>query len=249
MTIWKRFEFASRLTSAIKFRLIRFFHENILFKSASKETIFTSIWRNNYWGNTESLSGIGSTLVQTAELRQKIPMMFREFGINAVFDAPCGDMNWMRHLLREANFTYLGGDIVDEIIEGNKKLFNSQKIKFVRFDITSDVFPVADLWLCRHVLFHFSNRDVFLALEKFAESKIKYILTTNCVTDSTHINKDIATGDWRSLNLILPPFNFPKDPFWEIDDYVAPIPPMKISLWTREQIESVLPNLQKIYKR
>ena len=50
------------LPSAIKFRLIRLLHEKLIFKLASKETIFTSIWRNNYGGSGESLSGPGSTL-------------------------------------------------------------------------------------------------------------------------------------------------------------------------------------------
>ncbi|HUX91567.1 MAG TPA: hypothetical protein VMV48_12860 [Gallionellaceae bacterium] len=242
-------QFILRLPGTIKFRLIRFVHEKIIFRSASKETIFTSIWRNNYWGNTESVSGLGSTLAQTAELRQKIPTMFRDYGIKAVFDAPCGDMNWMQYLLDGAEFTYIGGDIVGGIIENNKRLFSNQNVKFAQFDITADVFPDADVWLCRHVLFHFSNQDIYLALEKFAESNIQYILTTNCVTDDSHTNKDIATGDWRSLNLMLPPFNFPKEPLWEIADFVHPHPPLTISLWTRKQIQDVLPNLRKIYKK
>ena len=236
-------KFYVRLPSTIKFRLIRVFHEKFVFKFASKETVFTCIWRYNYWGATESLSGPGSTLVQTAELRQIMPMMFREFGIKAVFDAPCGDMNWMQHLLKKADYSYLGGDIVGGIIKKNKTMFKNQNVKFVKFDITSDTFPVADIWICRAVLYHLSNRDIFLALERFSESNIKYILTTNCVTDNKHINKDIATGDWRSLNLMLPPFNFPKDPLWEIDDYVDPQPPMQLCLWSREQIKDVLPRL------
>ncbi|MCK6380637.1 MAG: hypothetical protein L6Q54_05215 [Leptospiraceae bacterium] len=241
-------KFLLSIPSRIKYILIRFYHEKIVFKSASKETIFTSIWRNNYWGNNESLSGIGSTLEQTAKLREQLPLMFPKFGIKSVFDAPCGDLNWMQHILNKGGFNYLGGDIVSAIVEKNNKKFSNQNVNFIKFDITIDTFPVADLWICRAVLYHLSNLDVYLALEKFSESKIKYILTTNCVTDSNHTNKDIHTGDWRSLNLTLPPFNFPKDSLWEIDDYVDPHPPMTISLWTKEQIESVLPNLRKIYK-
>jgi hypothetical protein len=40
------------------------------------------------------------------------------------------------------------------------------------------------------------------------QSKITYLLTT---TFSDRIeNKDIVTGDWRTLNLEIAPFNFPK---------------------------------------
>jgi hypothetical protein len=236
-------EFYVRLPSTIKFRLIRFFHEKFVFIFASKETVFTSIWHHNYWGSAESLSGGGSTLHSTENLRQKLPMLFHEYGIKTVFDAPCGDMNWMQHVLKNADFSYLGGDIVAEIVEKNKLTFNNHNVDFVKFDITADTFPIADIWICRAVLYHLSNRDIFLALERFSESNIKYILTTNCVTDNNHINKDIATGNWRSLNLMLPPFNFPKDPLWEIDDYVDPHPPMQLCLWSREQIKDVLPRL------
>lgn len=123
-----------KLPSIIKFHLIRFYHEKILFKTATKKTIFTSIWRSNYWGNAESLSGVGSTLVQTEDLRKKIPVMFYEFGIKSVFDAPCGDMNWMRHLLNHVDIMYLGGDIVGELIKKNNGEYSNQKVKFLQFD-------------------------------------------------------------------------------------------------------------------
>jgi hypothetical protein len=238
-------KFYCKLPSLVKYRLMRFYHEKFVFKqSASKETVFTSIWHNNYWGAAESRSGPGATLVQTEELRHKAPNMFHEFGIKSLFDAPCGDMNWMKHILATESFTYLGGDIVSEIINKNTSNLKSENINFVKFDITSDTFPDADVWICRAVLYHFSNKDILLALEKFLESKIKYILTTNCITDRDHVNIDIPTGDFRDLNLMLPPFNFPKEILWEIDDYVFPHPPVKICLWSREQIEDVLPEIR-----
>ncbi len=178
-----------------------------------------------------------------------MPILFRELKIKTVFDAPCGDMNWMQHVLKNAEFSYLGGDIVNEIVKNNRITFIGDNIRFIKFDITSDTFPDADIWICRAVLYHFSNRDILLTLEKFSESNIKYILTTNCVTDGTHLNKDINTGDWRSLDLTRPPFNFPKEPLWEIDDCIDPHPPMKMSLWTREQIKNVLPDIIKSLER
>lgn len=241
-------QFLLRLPSSIKFRLNRLMHEKLLFRLASKENVFTSIWRNNYWGSGESLSGPGSTLEQTANLRQKMPIMFDEMGIKSVFDSPCGDMHWMQYVLQDANFTYLGGDIVGELISVNKKKFANSNVDFIKFDMTADVFPPADVWLCRAVFYHLSNRDIYLALEQFVASDIKYILTTNCVTDERHVNCDIATGDWRSLNLNLPPFNFPKDFLWQIEDCTPPHPPMTLTLWSKEQIEVILPALRKIYR-
>jgi hypothetical protein len=241
-------QFLLRLPSLIKFRLNRLFHEKLLFRLASKENVFTSIWRNNYCGSRESLSGPGSTLEQTANLRQEMPVMFAEMGIKSVFDVPCGDMHWMQSVLKDAKFTYLGGDIVGELVSVNKNKFANCKVDFIKFDMTADVFPAADVWLCRAIFYHLSNRDIYLALEQFVDSNIKYILTTNCVTDEQHVNCDIATGDWRSLNLNLPPFNFPKDFLWQIKDSMPPHPPMTLTLWSKAQIEVILPALRKIYR-
>lgn len=241
-------QFLLRLPSAIKFRLNRLLHEKLLFRLASKENVFTSIWRNNYWGSDESLSGPGSTLDYTQEIRQKMPSMFGEYNIKSVFDAPCGDCHWMQHVLEGANFTYLGGDIVGELVSTNKNKFANAKVDFIKFDITTDIFPVADVWLCRAVLYHLSNRDIYLALEQFAASNIQYILTTSHLTGDMHVNKDIKTGDWRLLNLTLPPFNFPRTSLWEIHDYVEPHPAATLTLWTKTQIEEVLPTLRKIYR-
>jgi len=213
----------------------------------SKESVFNSIWKNNYWGSGESLSGPGSTLDYTQEIRLKMPVMFDAMGIKSVFDAPCGDMHWMQYVLDGADFTYLGGDIVGELVSANKTNIASSKVDFIKFDITVEAFPVADVWLCRAVFYHLSNRDIYLALEQFVASNIKYILTTNHTTGNEHINKDIATGDWRLLNLTLPPFNFPSKSLWEVNDYVAPHPAATLSLWSKEQIESILPALRKNY--
>jgi hypothetical protein len=78
-------------------------------------------------------------------------------------------------------------------------------------------------------------------------SKIRYILTTKCVTDDLDMNKDIVLGDWRSLNLTLSPFNFPRESLCEIEDCVVPHPSMTLNLWAKEQGEAILPALQKIY--
>ena len=242
-------QFLLRLPSAIKFRLNRFLHEKLVFRSASKEYVFTSIWRNNYWGSGESLSGPGSTLEQTANLREKMPIMFDEIGIKSVFDAPCGDMHWMQHVLKDANFTYIGGDIVDELVDVNKNKFSNSKVDFIKFDMTADSFPMADVWLCRAIFYHLSNRDIYLALEQFSASDIKYILTTNCVTDQHHIKSDITTGDWRSLDLTLPPFNFTRESLWEIEDCVPPHPPMTLTLWTKGQVEAILPAMRELFKQ
>jgi hypothetical protein len=59
--------FLVRLPSLIKYRLTRMVHEKLLFRFLTKENVFVSIFNSNYWGNAESVSGPGSTLLQTAK--------------------------------------------------------------------------------------------------------------------------------------------------------------------------------------
>jgi SAM-dependent methyltransferase len=235
--------------SIIRFRFKRIYHEQIIFRFSSKEKVFNSIWKRNYWGNFESASGPGSTLEQTMNLRNSIPTFLHENSITSIFDAPCGDMNWMQEVIKRVPVRYVGGDIVAELIETNSLKYSNENVKFMKFDITRDKFPEIDLWICRAVLYHLSNYDIYLTLQNFVNSNIKFLLTTNCITGLNHVNKDIYTGDWRSLNLFLPPFNFPRNPIWEIDDFTPPHPPMKLLAYTRDQIASVLPALDAIFKK
>ena len=242
-------KFLKKLKSFVEYRIIRFYHEKIVFKTSSKELVFTSIWRNNYWGSNVSVSGPGSSLESTEEIRKYLPIMFKKFNINSVFDAPCGDLHWMHHILIDHHIKYLGGDIVREIVESNASKFSYADTDFVVFDITANSFPASDVWLCRAVFYHLSNLDILHALEQFVSSDIQYILTTNHVTNHDHVNKDILTGDWRLLDLRKPPFSFPIKAEWEVFDYVQPHPVATLTMWKREDILELMPSLRLIYQK
>ena len=55
------------------------------------EDRFTWIYKNNWWDSNESLSGAGSTLEYTNNLRKELPKLIIDFNICSVLDAPCGD--------------------------------------------------------------------------------------------------------------------------------------------------------------
>src|SRR5688500_7192394 len=69
---------------------------------ANKEIseVFTEIYRQNMWQNEESVSGDGSTLSYTQNIRSEIPKLIKQFKFREVLDAPCGDYNWFRHVNR-----------------------------------------------------------------------------------------------------------------------------------------------------
>jgi SAM-dependent methyltransferase len=201
-------------------RLIRSYFYNkeefLKYKSAS---IFSDIYAGKvpFWKQDESKSGGGSTLAATSQLRTQLPDIIDKFAIKSMLDVPCGDYNWMKTVPK--NFDYIGGDIVAELIENNKKRYTSERVKFQILDITKDELPEADLIFCRECLQHLSNENVKKALNNFKRSGAKYLLVTSY--PKTWRNWDIYDGDCRSLNLRKAPFYLPR-PIHVIKENVRP---------------------------
>ena len=62
--------------------------------------------------------------------------------------------------------------------------------------------------LCRDCFIHLSFRDINAAVANFKRSGARFLLATTHVNVAE--NEDMRTGDWRSVNLQSPPFNFPQ---------------------------------------
>lgn len=154
----------------------------------------------------ESISGPGSSLAQTAEIRRRLPLLFASLEINSMLDAPCGDHNWLRHVDLKLE-KYVGIDVVPSIIEQNRNRYENQIKKFYVSDITKDFLPQCDLIFCRDYLVHLSFTEIFAALRNFCNSDAKYLLMTTF--PNTQVNADIQTGGWRTLNFQIAPFHFP----------------------------------------
>jgi hypothetical protein len=65
----------------------------------------------------------------------------------------------------------------------------------------------ADLILCRDCLVHLSYEDALAALGNMRASQSTWLLTTTFTGQD--MNWDIVTGEWRTINLERPPFDFP----------------------------------------
>lgn len=201
------------------------------------ESRFTQIFHTNYWGDRESKSGFGSSLKATETIRTKLPEIFKQYQIKIVFDAPCGDFNWMQQVIGNTSTRYIGGDIVEPLVVENEARFASNNITFQKFDITKNSFPKADIWLCRHCLFHLSYDHIASALSLFMSSDIPLLATTSHIpTSKKIINSNIVTGDFRLIDLFDEPFNFPRNHLFACDDYISPDPPMGLFLWSRDQL-------------
>ena len=220
------------------------FKKNV-FSLSSIEERFSWIYQNNHWESNESGSGTGSTLIYTENIRKQIPILVSQYSIKKIFDAPCGDFHWMRHLLPELNVDYIGGDVVGSIIDPLNRKFHDQRTSFIQIDLTKSIFPSADLMICRDCLFHLSYADARLLLENFINSDIKYLLTTTHKQKGIYrdfMNRDIQTGDFKLIDLFSSPYNFSDTPLVVIEDWLHPDPERQLCLWSRESVAKALRN-------
>lgn len=197
------------------------------------KAIFSDIYRNNWWADPESVSGRGSTLARTEVIRRELPTLLRSVNAKSLLDAPCGDFNWMRYV-DLTGIEYIGGDVVPELVARNRRTEGRAGRRFAVLNITRDRLPQVDVILCRDCFIHFSFKDVDAAIANFKRSKSVFLLATTH-TDVRE-NTDIETGGWRSVNLQLPPFNFPPPArliiedaelgkclgMWKLEDLTAP---------------------------
>jgi hypothetical protein len=193
----------------------------------------------------DSISGPGSTLAYTENLRSKLPALFSKYSFRKVVDAPCGDFNWMQHVLQATQISYVGGDIVRSLIEDLNTKYRNDKARFIHLDLTKDQIPNADLLICRDLLFHLSYSDTKAVIENFISSNIPFLLTTTHRNEGQFINQDILTGSFRRIDLFASPYNFPKDPLARIEDWVQPHFQREMCLWTKEQVAEAFKLFEK----
>ena len=157
--------------------------------------------------NCESISGPGSSLLQTQEIRRRLPLLLQSLNVKTVLDAPCGDFNWMArvHLGTER---YIGVDLLEDVIQRNIKTYEAPGRTFSALNILEDPLPKSDLVLCRDCLGHLSNGDILRALRNFARSRSEYMLATTFPERAQ--TADIVAGAWRPLNLQAAPFLLPQ---------------------------------------
>lgn len=218
---------------------IRGMRERVALAFLDRRQAFQRIHDRNLWGTEESVSGPGSHLAATEAVRRELPRIVAALGVRTLLDAPCGDLNWMRHILPEMGVSYIGADLVPAVVERARARTDWRHARFLVLDIVEDPLPAADLWLCRDCLFHLSNADVFHALENFLRSGIPHLLTT-IHTGPEPKNRDIRSGGFRWFDLFQPPFNVPGPGLFAFDDHEPGWPPRQMVGISREQVAQAL---------
>ena len=190
-----------------------------IFSHDSNKKKFELIYKSNIWSSKESVPGLGSEYKNTINLRNEIVKLIKNYKIESILDAPCGDFNWINSLINK-NLKYIGGDIVSNLIDQNNKIYKNDNIIFIPLDITSDKLPNSNLMICRDCLIHLSFKNIKLFFENFRNSNINYLLLTSYkLKDSSKVikNIDITDGEFREIDLSVHPFNLP-EPLFKILD-------------------------------
>lgn len=172
-------------------------------RSASK--VFGKIYSNNNWDGTESVSGPGSTLASTENIRHALPRLINDYNIKSILDIPCGDAYWIGKCLPK-DINYTGGDIVSDLIEKNV-IEKGEMGEFLVCNLVSDHLHKADLIFVRDCFIHLPNNMIEEAINNIKTSEAKYLLTTTYPGRADNI--DIELGGFRPVDLTLEPFCFP----------------------------------------
>ena len=182
--------------------------------NSSTKLNFATIYRKNGFAGTESLSGAGSTLFQTREIRMKLPGLLQHLHAESLLDIPCGDFHWMRHV-DLSGIKYIGADVVPELVYKNSLKYTGNSREFRTLDLISGSLPKVDLLFCRDCLVHLPFDDCLRALATIRKSDSKWLLTTSFIRLKS--NMELDSAGWRPLNLTLFPFCLP-EPEYILDE-------------------------------
>jgi|GEM_PF-626924 len=203
-----------------------------------RATAFDEICKANIWNSSDSVSGPGSELEKTRIYRAALVKLIQEKHFTSMFDAPCGDLNWMPSVLAHVNMRYEGGDIAPSVVAAVKARHPALSIR--QFDIGTDIFPEVDVWHCRDCLFHLPFADIRAALQNFVKSGIPYALITTHRARLLHRNLELSGVGFRLLDMERAPLSLPKPLAYLSDFRPGKDFPRYVGLWSREMIQEAL---------
>lgn len=147
------------------------------FAAKTAAETFEKIYDENFWGGAkgEFYSGEGSTEKYSDPYTETIKKFIAENGIKKIIDLGCGDFRAAAKIV-SPEISYVGVDVVQSLIEDNRRKYASENVEFRCLNIVEDELPDADLCLIRQVLQHLSNAEISKILENCG--KYKYLIVT-----------------------------------------------------------------------
>lgn len=160
---------------------------------------FGAIYESAAWGGG---SGEGSRAAATDVYRTIVERLVQASDVRSVVDAGCGDWEFSQ-LIDWGDVSYLGLDVVPELVARNAEAFARPGVEFRCSDFHAEPPPAADLLLCKDVLQHWPVAWIQDFL-RATRGRYRYLLLTNDI-DSVHRghprNAEIEVGDWRPVDL------------------------------------------------
>jgi len=178
--------------------------EPLAAETAVLKTTFTNIYENSAWGKG---SGNGSAPTATVEYRSFLENFISMNRVRSVIDIGCGDWQSSRYI-SFGDASYLGFDLVENLVTGNTAQFGGPHVEFRIMPNDPLQLPQAELLIMKDVLQHFSDEMILFYRDQIFP-KYKYCLITNSFKAINYAhNVDIKSGMFRSLDLLVPPYNF-----------------------------------------
>ena len=171
-------------------------------KAVNDSIVFSSIYENKIWGDKSS--GDGSWDESTEFYRQRLGEIIKKRKIKSVVDLGCGYWGANR-LVDWQGVKYTGIDVVDVVLEANRKDCDCDGAEFIYGNARTCDIPKCDLIIIKDVMIHWSNEQIIEFLGR--DFPAKYILINNDVVGSTDVNVDIHTGHFRCVDLAKEPFS------------------------------------------
>ena len=161
---------------------------------------FEKIYQTGSWGTG---SGPGSSPANTIEYRAFVSRFIEANSISNVTDLGCGDWQFSKHM-DWSGVTYIGFDVVPEIVERNRAAYGAQNIHF-EILTSAEQLPGGDLLVAKEVLQHLPNAAVSEYLS-IIRRKYRFALITNAIEPRAVANSEIEIGGYRPLRVFDPPF-------------------------------------------
>jgi hypothetical protein len=159
----------------------------------NKIDFFKDVYENNLWGGNESKSGAGSEGDFAEQKINLIQDIIEEYNIQSIIDIGCGDLNWMKIILEKTNINYTGIDVVESLLNDNKKKAPEHSFELLDFN----KIYTADLVIIFDVFGHQLHNEVIEMINYINKLDVKYVLVTNRINNNTlyyNINKTRHEG-------------------------------------------------------
>lgn len=175
----------------------------------SDKQLFTDIYTSQEWEGWKGV-GPGSTIEDGAKPFLDFLQDFIDShdNINSIVDIGCGYGELLKGIHLRSGTQYLGLDIVDSVIEYNRKHYVRNNFTFKTVNTVEDLAKYkGDLLILKDVIQHWSIEQILFA-KKHIIPNFKYAIVVNNIRTAwkTTLNGNIKTGSSRPLDLTAAPF-------------------------------------------